>query len=376
MAKIDVTNQSAPSTPSSGTTSIYVDTADKKLKTKDDTGTVTDYSAAGNSITSLTGEVTASGPGAAAATVTNSAVLGKVLTGYVAGSGIVSATDTILQAFQKLGGKLDTGWYGDGSDGSVTISSDTTLVRDMYYVDLTIQTGANLNTGGFRIHGTGTCTVQSGASINRNGNNASGATAGATVAAGTVGGGTAGGAGGGAAAGTAGTNQTAQTSVGSAGGAGGTGSAGAGGAAGTASVPAATTGGAEVLKTIGRAAILRDVAGTLLTGGSGGGGGGGNGTASTGGGGASGAGNLSVSFKTITGSGTISAIGGTGGNAVGANAGGGGGGGGGAVVLISDNDTTATSLTVSVAGGSGGGGAGTGLSGAAGSAGRIYRIRA
>lgn len=60
--------------------------------------------AAGNYITALTGEVTASGPGSVAATVTNSAVIGKVITGYVSGAGAVAATDTILQAIQKLNG--------------------------------------------------------------------------------------------------------------------------------------------------------------------------------------------------------------------------------------------------------------------------------
>lgn len=49
----------------------------------------------------LTGEVTSVGN---AATLTNSAVIGKVLTGYVSGAGTVAATDTILQAIQKLNG--------------------------------------------------------------------------------------------------------------------------------------------------------------------------------------------------------------------------------------------------------------------------------
>lgn len=63
-----------------------------------------DSVAGGSAITALTGEVTASGPGSAAATVTNSAVIGKVITGYTSGSGTVAATDTILQAVQKLNG--------------------------------------------------------------------------------------------------------------------------------------------------------------------------------------------------------------------------------------------------------------------------------
>lgn len=58
---------------------------------------------AGNYVTSLTGEVTASGPGASAATVANSAVIAKVLTGLNAASGgTLSATDSIVQAFGKL----------------------------------------------------------------------------------------------------------------------------------------------------------------------------------------------------------------------------------------------------------------------------------
>jgi hypothetical protein len=55
-------------------------------------------------ITSLTGEATGSGAGAASVTLTNSAVIGKVLTGYVSGAGTVAATDSILQAVQKLNG--------------------------------------------------------------------------------------------------------------------------------------------------------------------------------------------------------------------------------------------------------------------------------
>lgn len=60
--------------------------------------------APGGGITALTGEVTASGSGSVAATVTNSAVIGKVLTGYSSTTGTVAATDTILQAVGKLNG--------------------------------------------------------------------------------------------------------------------------------------------------------------------------------------------------------------------------------------------------------------------------------
>jgi len=42
-------------------------------------------------------------------------------------------------------------FFGDGSDGDVVISGNTSLTRDMYYDDLTIQTGFTLSTKGFRI---------------------------------------------------------------------------------------------------------------------------------------------------------------------------------------------------------------------------------
>jgi hypothetical protein len=72
----------------------------------------------GNSATvvtnaNLTGEATSVGN---STTLTNSAVIGKVLTGYTSGAGTVAATDTILQAIQKLNGNA-------GASGSGTVTS-------------------------------------------------------------------------------------------------------------------------------------------------------------------------------------------------------------------------------------------------------------
>lgn len=69
----------------------------------------------------LTGEVTTSG---LAATVTNSAVIGKVLTGYVSGAGTVAATDTILQAIQKLNGNAGGGAAAAGTLTGTTLASN------------------------------------------------------------------------------------------------------------------------------------------------------------------------------------------------------------------------------------------------------------
>ena len=66
------------------------------------TGTATSFTASNvTTNANLTGEATSVGN---AATLTNSAVIGKVITGYVSGAGAVAATDTILQAIQKLNG--------------------------------------------------------------------------------------------------------------------------------------------------------------------------------------------------------------------------------------------------------------------------------
>lgn len=70
--------------------------------------TLAGYGIPDNFITALTGEVTANGPGSVGATVSNSAVINKVLTGYVKGAGTVSATDTILGSIQKLDANIPT----------------------------------------------------------------------------------------------------------------------------------------------------------------------------------------------------------------------------------------------------------------------------
>ena len=41
--------------------------------------------------------------------------------------------------------------YGSGQDGNVTISANTSLSRDMYYNNLTINDGIHLNTSGYRV---------------------------------------------------------------------------------------------------------------------------------------------------------------------------------------------------------------------------------
>lgn len=60
------------------------------------------YLTANQTIT-LSGEASGSGTTGITVTLNNASVIGKVLTGYAATSGTISATDSILAAFQKLG---------------------------------------------------------------------------------------------------------------------------------------------------------------------------------------------------------------------------------------------------------------------------------
>jgi hypothetical protein len=62
---------------------------------------------AGNYITALTGEATATGPGSVAITLSNPAVTGKVLTGLSITGGSISAADSILSAFGKVQNQLN-----------------------------------------------------------------------------------------------------------------------------------------------------------------------------------------------------------------------------------------------------------------------------
>ena len=62
---------------------------------------------AGNYITALTGEASASGPGAASTILSNAAVIAKVLTGFNPTAGTINASDSILTAFGKTQSQIN-----------------------------------------------------------------------------------------------------------------------------------------------------------------------------------------------------------------------------------------------------------------------------
>lgn len=303
--------------------------------------------------------------------------------------------------------------FGDGSDGSLSISSGTTtLSSDKQYTAVSVTVTAILETAGYRIYCQGTVTVNAttGACIRNNGGNggnASGSTAGTagTIAPGVnVPAGVAGqvGATGRTGASASGTNGTAGTNitlgigvVGTAGGAGGMANAGSN-TGGTGGATGSFTASNNKIATIADSILIDTTSGTFTfvkgSSGAGSGASGGhfNGTNSGAGGGSGASGDcVFITAKTIalTATGAIQAKGGDGGAGSngsndGANGGGGGGAGGagGQVILIYHFKTGAG--TIVVTGGAAGakglasttGSNGDGVDGAVGTTGKTYLI--
>ena len=289
-------------------------------------------------------------------------------------------------------------FFGDGSDGNVTISTPTTLTRDMYYNNLSVT--SILITAGFRIFVKGTLNNSSGGLIKNDGNagsnggNMGSFTAGGAGATANVGyfsnsPGTAGGQGsntgtgygGGAAPASAAQGALAKNSNSNTGGAGGTSSGTAGGAGGTMGTATGvtttvgilrslTTMGIDILPSGATAKILAGMGGTGGGGGSGGNNGGVSGCGGSGGGGGASGGVLFIAACNMSGSGgsvALEAIGGNGGNGgngtgtAGSGGGGGGGGNGGCIIVL--YETLSWAGSTNAAGGTGGtGGIHTGTS--------------
>jgi hypothetical protein len=105
---------------------------------------------AGNYITALTGEASASGPGSASVTLLNSAVIGKVLTGLNVTGGSISASDSILSAFGKVQNQINGLVGGVIYKGTWNASTNTpTLTSSVgtqgYYYIVSVAGSTNLN---------------------------------------------------------------------------------------------------------------------------------------------------------------------------------------------------------------------------------------
>lgn len=281
-------------------------------------------------------------------------------------------------------------YFGDGLDGDLNMSSGTlTLVRDMYYHNLTLSDTAKITLAGYNLFISGVLDITAAGVgairwIGNNGNNGAavttGGTIGAALATAVLGGSTAGlvgGAGGITVGVQGGAAAAASPGNGGAGGSGGVGGLGLGGAGGVIRTGTAPTNAIRLARLVfnhlrGAAIILGG------TGGAGGSGGGGDGVTagSGGGGGGSGGGYCAIYANNIlrgpsTAIGAIMLNGGNGGNGgsptvTNRGAGSGAGGGGGGAVYIVYRELTGSTATeaITASGGSGGNG-GTAISGTA-----------
>jgi hypothetical protein len=354
-----------------------------------------------------------------------------------AGQVLTSNGATSDPTFQALAANSSPGWFGDGSDGTVSITTGTTtLTRDQYFDTLSISNGATLKTNGYRvfcktsitIDGTLDCSGSNGNNGNKGNDNdspsspATGGTGATVNTSPTIFAGAAGGNGGAGGyglvgAGVAGGNGVANNYLINPNGAGN-----GGGKGGSTSVtpPSGGTGGSGTYITkiaSAPSALNPYLAGNFLATSAGNGGGGGGDVCypinssynwadggSGGGGGASG-GILVLAAKSITisATGVISANGGNGGSGgVGGNTtlynafghypgnggGGGGGGNGGVIFIIYSSLTNNGSITAYSGSGGTGGTAGTnsglggvvyngvaGTGGTGGQAGLIYQLQ-
>ena len=136
--------------------------------------------------------------------------------------------------------------FGDGSDGAVTISANTTLTRDMFYTTLGVSTTFALHTAGYRVFAKTSITTTGTGSIDNNGEagaaSATGGDGGGVSAGSTTGGFMGGGGAGGNGSTGAGTNGTNRSNVFGGGAGGNSGAAGvnSGGTGGTVAAPSAT----------------------------------------------------------------------------------------------------------------------------------------
>ena len=283
--------------------------------------------------------ITRGAEGSTAATHANGATVYGVLTA----AGLAHPVEQHTHAGGTEGILLSGSLFGDGSDGTGTITSGTTtLTRDYFYNNLTINSGGILVPDGYRVYVKGTFTnngsiVADGLVGGNGAAGSSGADATARSSAGPLGAGAAG-------------YANISLSIGGGGGHGGDAYGYSGGSGGTASY--AATSGSYRSSTVFSGFTT---AGLLPINGGGGGGAGGRNVSGFQGGGAGGGGGVIVLCANVfdNTSGIISAVGGQGGNAYYVNTtdygGVGGGGGGGAIWIVYKTYTAAG--TQSVAGG-------------------------
>lgn len=167
MAKINITNQTAPSTPAAGTTELYIDSTTKVLMGLDDTGTSTDYSETGGAAPSWTSwaTVTISGGGTLTYTTANARYYfdGKILYAQFDFTQTAPGSGTADITIDPPGGVTLLDAATCGTVGGLDIGNDN--VHSVHAVE------AINSTNKFQIRRTGTSTYfRGGTHVGNNGN--------------------------------------------------------------------------------------------------------------------------------------------------------------------------------------------------------------
>lgn len=266
--------------------------------------------------------------------------------------------------------KFSNALFGSGLDGEQTITDDSFITKEMHCTNCTVKAGkvltlqSSATSGCSRLFVNNTLTLEEGARINANGNDAVNQTAGAKQD-GTTGGfaSTAGGAGANANAnGSAGTNNSTVFAMGGVGGRGGDSATHTGAVGGTNRYMEIINGGdgtqAGAIRVVYNFFAERlghpNGSANPILGGSGGGSGGGDedNTKKSGAGGGGGGRILIVANKVVVpGTASMTAKGGKGGDAEGVGAGCGAGGGGGVILVYTTTSSKPDGLTIDVSGG-------------------------
>ena len=128
------------------------------------------YQSQGNYITQLSGEATASGPGNATVTLSNSAVINKILTGLNITGGNVVATDSILEAFGKVQNQINGLIGGVQYQGTWDAATNNPFlqssvgVQGHYYV---VNVAGNTNLNGITSWNVGDWAIYDGTAWNK-----------------------------------------------------------------------------------------------------------------------------------------------------------------------------------------------------------------
>ncbi len=104
------------------------------------------YLTANQSIT-LSGEASGSGTTGISVTLDNASVISKLLTGYTSGAGVISSTDSILSAIQKLNGNIGALPVISGTTNRITVTSGVVNISASYVGQTSITTLGTITAG-------------------------------------------------------------------------------------------------------------------------------------------------------------------------------------------------------------------------------------